>query len=222
MLAFYTTLMHIALLYVEAGRAALLGYTTPLWVIPAAYLLLGEKPPKRKLIGMAVAMIGLIVLFNPSGFDWTNGSVVLGNALLMICALLWSITIIHIRAYRPILTPIQLAPYQLMISASFIGVLALIFEPLPDFEWTRTEWTMFAYGGTFGTALAMMSVTTCVRYLPTVVSTVGLLGAPVFALLLSVLFLGEELTLDLASGLVLIIGGIALVSAPDSRRVPEN
>ena len=218
MLAFYTTLMHIALLYVEAGRAALLGYTTPLWVLPAAYFLFGEKPSRRKLIGMVVAMTGLIILFNPGAFDWTDGDVILGNALLLLCALLWSVTIIHIRSFRPVLTPIQLAPFQLMISATFIGVIALIFEPLPDFAWTGQEVGLFAYGATFGTALAMMSVTTCVRYLPTVVSTVGLLGAPVGALILSTLFLGEALTGDLAAGLVLIIGGIGLVSVPDPRK----
>lgn len=218
MLAFYTTLMHIALLYVEAGRAALLGYTTPLWVLPAAYFLFGEKPSRRKLIGMVVAMTGLIILFNPGAFDWTDGDVILGNALLLLCALLWSVTIIHIRSFRPVLTPMQLAPFQLMISATFIGVIALIFEPLPDFAWTGQEVGLFAYGATFGTALAMMSVTTCVRYLPTVVSTVGLLGAPVCALILSTLFLGEALTGDLAAGLVLIIGGIGLVSVPDPRK----
>ena len=218
MLAFYTTLMHIALLYVEAGRAALLGYTTPLWVLPAAYFLFGEKPSRRKLIGMVVAMTGLIILFNPGAFDWTDGDVILGNALLLLCALLWSVTIIHIRSFRPVLTPIQLAPFQLMISATSIGVIALIFEPLPDFAWTGQEVGLFAYGATFGTALAMMSVTTCVRYLPTVVSTVGLLGAPVCALILSTLFLGEALTGDLAAGLVLIIGGIGLVSVPDPRK----
>ena len=96
MLAFYTTLMHIALVYVEAGRAALLGYTTPLWVMPAAYLLFGEKPSGRKLIGMIIAMIGLVILFSPGAFDWSDGDVVLGNALLVVCALLWSVTIIHI------------------------------------------------------------------------------------------------------------------------------
>ena len=96
MLAFYTTLMHIALVYVEAGRAALLGYTTPLWVMPAAYLLFGEKPSGRKLVGMIIAMIGLVILFSPGAFDWSDGDVVLGNALLMVCALLWSVTIIHI------------------------------------------------------------------------------------------------------------------------------
>lgn len=220
MLAFYTTLMHIALLYVEAGRAALLGYTTPLWVMPAAYFLFAETPSRRKLAGMVVAMTGLVVLFNPGAFDWSDEDVILGNGLLLICALLWSVTIIHIRSYRSLLTPIQLAPFQLMISATFIGVMALIFEPLPDFDWTGTEIGLFAYGATFGTALAMMSVTTCVRYLPTVVSTVGLLGAPVCALILSVLFLDEALTADLAAGLVLIIGGIALVSVPD-RKIPS-
>lgn len=218
MLAFYTTLMHLALLYVEAGRAALLGYTTPLWVLPAAYFLFGETPSRRKLIGMAIAMTGLIILFNPRAFNWSDSDVVLGNALLLLCALLWSVTIIHIRGHRPVLTPIQLAPFQLMISASFIGILALLFEPFPDVtSWTTEETGLFFYGATFGTALAMMSVTTCVRYLPTVVSTVGLLGAPVCALILSVFFLGEVLTLDLASGLILIIGGIAMVSVPKSR-----
>ncbi|MEC7942875.1 MAG: DMT family transporter, partial [Pseudomonadota bacterium] len=218
MLAFYTTLMHLALLYVEAGRAALLGYTTPLWVLPAAYFLFGETPSRRKLIGMAIAMTGLIILFNPRAFNWSDSDVVLGNALLLLCALLWSVTIIHIRGHRPVLTPIQLAPFQLMISASFIGILALLFEPFPDVtSWTTAETGLFFYGATFGTALAMMSVTTCVRYLPTVVSTVGLLGAPVCALILSVFFLGEVLTLDLASGLILIIGGIAMVSVPKSR-----
>jgi drug/metabolite transporter (DMT)-like permease len=223
MLAFYTTLMHIALLYVEAGRAALLGYTTPLWVMPAAYFLFGETPSRRKLFGMAIAIIGLVILFNPGAFDWSDNNVILGNALLLICALLWSVTIIHIRGHRPVLSPIQLAPFQLMISASFICLIALIFEPLPDIgNWTGAEAGLFAYGATFGTALAMMSVTTCVRYLPTVVSTVGLLGAPVCALVLSVLFLDEALTVDLATGLVLIVGGIALVSVPDRKPAGET
>jgi drug/metabolite transporter (DMT)-like permease len=219
MMAFYTTLMHIALQYVEAGRAALLGYTTPLWVLPAAYFLLGEKPSRRKVAGMIVAMAGLGILFNPLAFDWSDGNVVLGNALLLLCAILWSITIIHIRAHRPMLTPIQLAPFQLGIAATFIMVMALIFDPLPSLDLSAAEFGLFAYGSTFGTALAMMSVTTCVRYLPTTVSTVGLLGAPVCALLLSVIFLDEQLTRDLAGGVILIVGGIALVSLPDRKAV---
>jgi drug/metabolite transporter (DMT)-like permease len=95
--------------------------------------------------------------------------------------------------------------------------MALIFDPLPVFTGSMLEVGVFAYGGIMGTAVAMLSVTTAIRYLPTVVSTVGLLGVPVFALTLSVVFLNETLTFGLAAGLVLILAGIGLVSVPDRR-----
>lgn len=219
MMAIYTLLMHIALLYVEAGRAALLGYTTPIWVLPAAYFVLKERPSRRRLLGLVVAVAGLVVLFNPGSFDWTDRDVVIGNLMLLGCGLSWSVSIIHIRKHKPVRTPFQLAPFQLSLAAVLIAIMALAFDPLPVWTGEAVQIGVFAYGGIMGTAVAMLSVTTAIRYLPTVVSTVGLLGVPVFALSLSVLLLGETLTVDLAAGLVLILAGIGLVSVPDRRPV---
>lgn len=217
MMAIYTLLMHVALLYVEAGRAALLGYTTPIWVLPAAYFFLKERPSRRRLVGLCIAMAGLVVLFNPTTFDWTDTDVVIGNLMLLGCGLSWSVSIIHIRKHQPQRTPFQLAPFQLTLAGGLIAIMALIFDPLPVFTGSALEIGVFAYGGILGTAVAMLSVTTCIRYLPTVVSTVGLLGVPVFAMSLSIVLLGEELTYGLALGMVLIIAGIGLVSVPDYR-----
>lgn len=217
MMATYTALMHIALQFVEPGRAALLGYTTPLWVLPAAYFFLGEKPSPRRLLGLVVAMVGLGVLFNPAQFDWTNSDQVLGNGLLLCCGLSWSVSIIHIRKHAPVRTPFQLAPFQLALAAVLVFILAVVLEAAPNGLPTTKEFAVYIYGGVFGTAVGMLSVTTAVRYLPTTVSTVGLLGAPVFALCLSVAFMGEALTTSLAFGVVLILGGIALVSVPQKR-----
>lgn len=215
MMALYTLFMHAALVYVEAGRAALLGYTTPLWVLPAAYFFLNERPSKRRLAGMAVAMTGLGVLFNPLTFDWTNIDVVIGNGMLLCCGLSWSVAIVHIRKHQPKLSPFQLAPFQLTLATVLIAIVALIFDPLPVWTGSLEQIGVFAYGGIMGTAVAMLSVTTCFRYLPTVVSTVGLLGVPVFAMTLSVVFLGEELTTGLILGVILILTGIGLVSVPE-------
>ena len=99
-----------------------------------------------------------------------------------------------------------------------IGIFALAFDPLPDFPFSIREFVVLGYGEIIGTTIAMLSVTTCLRYLPTTISTVGLLDVPVFALVLSVLFLGETLTPELATGVVLILIGIAFVSIPDRRR----
>ena len=217
MMAIYTLLMHIALLYVEAGRAALLGYTTPIWVLPAAYFFLKERPSRRRLVGLLVAVGGLLVLFNPATFDWTDTDVVIGNAMLLGCGISWSVSIIHIRKHQPQRTPFQLAPFQLTLAGVLIAIMALIFDPLPRFTGSALEIGVFAYGGIMGTAVAMLAVTTCIRYLPTVVSTVGLLGVPVFALTLSIVFLGEELTTGLVVGMALIVAGIGLVSVPDRR-----
>jgi drug/metabolite transporter (DMT)-like permease len=217
MMAIYTLLMHVALLYVEAGRAALLGYTTPIWVLPAAYFFLKERPSRRRLVGLCIAMAGLVVLFNPTTFDLTDTDVVIGNLMLLGCGLSWSVSIIHIRKHQPQRTPFQLAPFQLTLAGGLIAIMALIFDPLPVFTGSALEIGVFAYGGILGTAVAMLSVTTCIRYLPTVVSTVGLLGVPVFAMSLSIVLLGEELTYGLALGMVLIIAGIGLVSVPDYR-----
>ena len=162
-------------------------------------------------------MAGLVVLFNPTTFDWTDTDVVIGNLMLLGCGLSWSVSIIHIRKHQPQRTPFQLAPFQLTLAGGLIAIMALIFDPLPVFTGSALEIGVFAYGGILGTAVAMLSVTTCIRYLPTVVSTVGLLGVPVFAMSLSIVLLGEELTYGLALGMVLIIAGIGLVSVPDYR-----
>ncbi|MGE5147240.1 MAG: DMT family transporter, partial [Candidatus Eiseniibacteriota bacterium] len=39
----FMVLFNVALQYVEAGRAVIVAYTTPLWVAPGAVLLLGER-----------------------------------------------------------------------------------------------------------------------------------------------------------------------------------
>jgi drug/metabolite transporter (DMT)-like permease len=57
----FSALVAIGIQFVPAGRAIVLGYTTPLWVIPAARLFLGEPVTKRHLAGGALAFAGLDV-----------------------------------------------------------------------------------------------------------------------------------------------------------------
>jgi drug/metabolite transporter (DMT)-like permease len=71
---------------------------------------------------------------------------------------------------------------------------------------------LFLYSGVVCSGIGNWGVTTAIMNLPATTSTVGLLGVPVFAMVLSVIFLGEPLTLPLAAGLCLIVGGIAAVT----------
>ena len=52
----FATLMTAGLAYVSAGRAIVLGYTTPLWVAPGALLFLKERMSIRQVVGIAIGM----------------------------------------------------------------------------------------------------------------------------------------------------------------------
>lgn len=217
MMGLYVSLVHYAVQFVPAGRGALLGYLTPLFVTPIAVLFLGERMTMLRSAGLALGLCGLVVLFNPAGFDWSDPDILLGNGLCLLAALSWSIAILQMRSHKWRLTPLQLGPWQLLVATLTALPFAIFLEP-------RTDWTMgtplislVGYGGIIGTAIAMWAVASTIQKLGAVTASVGLLGGPVFALTISVLFQGEALTPTLLGGVVLILSGIALVTLAQNR-----
>jgi len=219
MMGLYVSLVHYALQFVPAGRGALLGYSTPLWVTPVAVLLLGEKMTALRALGLALGLGGLGVLFNPAGFDWSDPDVLLGNGMCILAAMLWSVAILQMRGHRWRLTPLQLGPWQLLVATLVALPFAMFLEPAGELRLGPELFALVGYGGVIGTATALWAVATTIRHLGAVTTSVGLLGGPVVSITVSVLFLGEALTLTLAGGLVLILGGIALVTIAQSRRL---
>jgi len=218
MMGLYVSLVHTAMAYIPAGRGALLGYSTPLFVTPVAILFLGERMTQLKGVGLALGLGGLAVLFNPVEFDWSDGDALFGSALCLLAALSWSIAIVQMRLHKWNLTPLQLGPWQLLL-ATIITLPFSIYVAEPRAVSLNTDMVLLVlYGGVFGTAVAMWSVASSIRYIGAVTTSIGLLGGPVVAITTSVLLLGEALTLTLAGGLVLILGGIGLVTWSDARR----
>jgi drug/metabolite transporter (DMT)-like permease len=213
----FMALVNLALLYVEAGRAALLAYTTPLWVTPAAVLFLGERLTARKAVGLVLGLGGLGVLFNPLGFDWRDPDVVTGNALLMVTALAWAGAIIHVRAHRWETTPLQLAPWQMLVAGPLLAALALAFEDGERIRWSAELLAVLAYNGPIATAFCFWAAVTVTRTLPAISTSLGFLGVPATGILASAVALGEALTVTLVGGLALILGGMALVNLPETK-----
>ena len=218
MMGLYVSIVHVAVQYVPAGRGALLAYSTPLWVTPMATLVLHEKMTRLKAAGLALGLSGLLVLFNPQALDWGDPDVLLGNGLCLLAAFSWSFAILHMRVHRATLSPVQLSPWQLTVATLVALPFALIFEGAPDATPGPALWLLVAYGGLIGTGIALWSAQSAMRNLPAVTVSTGLLGGPALALILSVAFLDEPLTISLAGGIVLILGGIACISIGSARR----
>jgi drug/metabolite transporter (DMT)-like permease len=216
-MASFLALVNIALLFVEAGRAAVLAYTMPFWVTPAAVLLLGERLTARKISGLALGLAGLAVLFNPLGFDWSDPDVVLGNGLLMVSALAWAGAIVHIRMHGWVSSPLQLVPWQMLIAGPLLVALALCFEDPAEIRWSGELTAILAYNGLIATAFCFWAAVSVTRALPAISTALGFLGVPVIGVVASAAALGEALSPTLLGGLALIVAGIGLVNLPEAR-----
>jgi drug/metabolite transporter (DMT)-like permease len=217
-LALYMGLCILGLQYLGAGRAAVLAYTTPLWVVPGALIFLGEKLDRLKALGLALGIGGVLVLFNPFGFDWTNASLVRGNALLMAAAFAWASAILVIRGQPWRLTPLQLAPWQMLLGGLALLPAALAFEGPLSVQVTPRLVVLLIYNGPICIGFCGWAVIAITRSLPAVTSSLSFLAVPAFGIAASAVALGERVDLTLIGGFALILLGMVLVGAADRRR----
>lgn len=216
-MAGYLGLVTFGLQYVPAGRSAILAYTTSLWVVPMATVLLGERLSGLRLVGFSLGLGGVLVLFNPFGFDWTDPQVVLGNGLLLLAALLWAILIVQVRGHRMAGSPLSLAPWQFAIGAAVLVPLAVVLEWGQAWDWSPELTAILVYNGPLATAFCFWAMITITRSLPAITTSLSSLGVPVFGLTASALTIGEPLTPTNVGGLLLILAGVGCVTVADRR-----
>jgi drug/metabolite transporter (DMT)-like permease len=204
--------INLGLRYVEAGRSAILAYTTSLWVLPGAAVFIRERVGRIHVIGFVLGITGVAVLFNPASFDWSDQSVVIGNALLLLAAFAWAAQIVHIRGHEWDSPPLQLAPWQMLVGFACITPFAIIFERDVPIVPSPQLIGIVIYNGVIATAFGVWAVVVINRALPAATTSIVLLGVPVSGLIFSALLLGEPLTLSKVLGLGLILGGVGAVS----------
>ncbi|MEX1306305.1 MAG: DMT family transporter [Rhodovibrionaceae bacterium] len=211
----FMVLVNLGLVSVGAGRSAVLAYTTPLWVAPAAVLLFKERVTPLKLAGLVCGLAGIALLFNPLTFDWNRRETVIGNAILMLAALSWAGAILHIRRHKWQATPLQLTPWQMLLALPILVALALIFEDAGAIRFEPELIAVLVYNGPLATAFCFWAAVTVSRALPSIHTSLGFLGVPAVGVISSAWVLGEAVGLDLIGGGFAVLAGLVLVTLAD-------
>jgi drug/metabolite transporter (DMT)-like permease len=206
----FAALMTAGLKFVSAGRTIVLGYTTPLWVAPGAWLFLREPIAPRQIIGILLGLFGLLLMFDPNAFDWRDAKALLGNGLALLAAICWSVSMVYTRAHRWTATPFQLVLWQTFLAGTVLSALALIFEGVPEIALSPKAFLALAYNGAVGTALGFWAMTVVNKELPAISASLGVLGTPVVGIGLSALILREAVDPKLLSAALMILAGIAI------------
>lgn len=206
----FTVLAAIALQYVSAGQTAVLAYTSVLWAPIGAALVLKERLSLWRAVGLGLGVAGLIVIFNPATFDWSDRNAVMGNALLLLAAMLWAASIVHNRGHSWQATPFQLAPWHALLAAVVLTCVALAIEGVPAIDWNTRSVLLLLFAGIPGNALAYWAAAVSSSELPASTTSLGLLGVPAVSVLVALFLLGEQPTAALITALGLILLGVAV------------
>lgn len=211
-MACFLLLINGGLLFVGAGRSAILVYSTPFLVTPIAILFFGERLTTYKLLGLLLGFLGVITLFNPWGFDWHNQQIIMGNLLLLLAAACWAIAMIHTRYGTWHSSSLQLVPWQLLLALISVLIVCFIINPHPKINFTPRLLVMGLYNGVLATGFAYAAIIYVSQRLPVITTSLLLLGVPVLGLLFSAWMLGERLTFDIILALILILVGLFFIS----------
>lgn len=206
----FSVLVSIGLQYLPAGKSIVLAYTSPLWVVPAAWFFLREPLTVKRTLGLLIGLSGLVLIMQPGQMDWSDPNIVIGHVFMLTGALCWSISIVYGRLHNWVTPPFSLLPWQMLVGGLVQLILALVLEGLPRIDWTLEFGLLLGFNCLIGNGLAYWIMNLVSRDLPAGMVSMGLLGVPVIGLVCSSVFLGETLGLPLLIAAALIIAGIVL------------
>lgn len=213
----FSLLAWIGLQTVSVGRSVVLAFTTPLWVMPAAALLLGERLTARRLGGFIAGLVGLGLIFNPAALDWGDRASLTGHAFLLLAALCWAASIVHIRAHTWHSTPFQLVPWEALIATVVLGAVAFASGPWPSVAWDARLLLLLLGTSILGVALPYWATAMAGRCLPALGVSLGLLATPIVGIVVANVALGETTDAMVWVALALVLGGAALGIVPAER-----
>lgn len=208
--------MHYGVYLVGPGRSALLIYTTPIWTLPMAMILLGERSSVYNWVGTGLGFLGLCIVFNPSTVDYSSPSIVLGNVILLIGSLLFSYPIVFARGHKWVSGPLELAPWQQLIGAGVVLICALAYEGAPrvNLDW-EAAWSI-GFASIVSSGFGMLFYVRAARELRSATVSLGSLAIPVIGLTSSAIIFHEKADIYTIAGLALILTGVATGTLGDA------
>ena len=202
-----------------AGRSAILAYTMPVWATLISFAILREPLDRRKIIGLALGMLGMAVLL---GDDLRHVRDLSTGALMILCAaILWALGTVLLRKWKPPIPQNTLAGWMMLTGWLPIAVLAPFFDSHPVSylgHLSAGTWFAMLYNMFLAGTLAHWAWFTLARTLPVAVSSMSSLPVPVVGVFAGMLVLGERPGINEFIALGLVVLALVAVLLPSSSK----
>ena len=210
------TLSILGVKELASGRAAILGFTMPIWTVLIGALLFKERLNARvTLAALAVAVSIALLTFNelntltgrPMGIVWME-----------LAAVMWASGTLLMRRVHLTLPVTTLTVWMMALSAACLWVIALVSEPWPSWHFSVPMLLSLAYGVLINYGFAQTIWAGLARHLPPATSAMSIMAVPLVGTLSATVIVGEWPHWQDYLAVFFVMAAIALVLLPSSQR----
>ncbi len=207
------TSFHLAIEHLGAGLATVMSNLQVILVGIVAWLVLGERPPDRVLLGVPVALGGVILISGAVGSGAYGSDPALGAVFGLVAAVGYGGYLLIIRTVRTpgrFVGPVRDATLATVIGGVVGGLILGDLAAVPT--WPGHGWlVVLALSAQVAGGLLIAA---SLPHLPAVVASLILLAQPVAAVGLAALILGEAPSGYQVAGVGLVLAGVAIGTVP--------
>ena len=199
-----------SLRYTSVASSVILVTLTPLLLVPAGYLMWGERLTRRLGLGIGLA-IGGSVCIAWNDFQLSSPRALYGDLLALGGAVMMAAYLVCGRLVRPSV-PLPLYAGLVYASAALCLWAVCLLSPVSILGYAGSAYLILVLLGLGPQLIGHTVVNWALAYLSPTIVAVVLLAEPVGASLLAWLWLGESVSWLQGGGGVLILSGIGLVN----------
>ena len=202
----------LAVQSLSSGRAAILGYTMPVFSAVLGAVWFGQRLPLRAWGGVAAAALGVVLLLWHE-FTTLSGRP-LGVALMLVAAATWAVGTQMMRRTTIPAPTLALSFWMTLITTLWMTLLSILFERA-QWAWpTSGVWGAVVYNALGVFAFAQVAWLMLARDLPPIASTLSVMFIPVLGVMAGAVLLNEALHWQDWAAVALIMLAIATVLWP--------
>jgi len=203
--------LYIGIKSTSVSHSAILMNTQPFFVaILAHFFLIDDRLNLKKIFGIALAFVGVILMFRHGAFE--KSASLRGDTLITVSALVWAVQTVYIKRKLDDWDSIPLVLIPMVISDFILIAYSVFFEQDMTIIVNQAVVLSMLYQAVFVAGYGYIAWTDLIlRYKASHLS-VFVFILPVTGTILGAIFMGDPLTLDLLGGLLCITVGILVVN----------
>jgi len=205
----WVAFMGLALLWLSASEAAVLGITIPVWVAFLAWPILGERLSPLRAVSLMVAFAGVVVLIGGNGFA-ASVEKLPGIVLALAGAIGVGLGTVLTKHFPLNMPPLPLAAWQVGLGCLPVAIIGLLVEQPQVAALSWVGWASLLNMTLIQFCLCYVCWFAALERLPAATASIGTLLVPVVGVLAAAAALHEPLGMRQIVALVATLGGVAV------------